>query len=794
MTASSEENTVSSTQKPSAASPSNESRNTATGSSGNMAVTAGSREADNPVDTTTRLSATEGHANGAPENGTQEPAPPPESDWRVPPHLAHDDPLLACLTDIVRMVGSPCSPQALSGGLPLVDNRLVPSLLPRAAARAGCTARMARRKLHELPDGLLPAMLLLNGQRACVLLSVDRDTCQVQYPETGTPVTVQTRTLESDYTGLVCFVHPQFKFDKRASGSTNNRGTGHWFWRAVFSNGALYRDAIIAAGLLNVFALAMPLFSMNVYDRVVPNNAVETLWAMVIGISLVILFDLLLSVVRSHVVDTASKRIDVDLSARIMEQVMDIRMANKPGSVGSFAANLRSFESIRDFIASASLTTLVDIPFVFIFLGVLGWISPYMLLPPLVGIITITIISLVAQFRLKKLVSESFQASSQRNGVLVESLGSLETIKTLNAQGHAQRNWESSTKFLAQVGSRTKLATTLTVNAVQAIQKLVTVSIVVIGVYLAQNAELTVGGIIASSMIAGRCIGPFTKVASLLMQYQNAKTSLGSIDGYMKLPVEHPVEKEFVSRPVFNGEIEFRNVTFAYPGTRQPVLRNISFKLKAGEKVGVIGRIGSGKTTLEKLILGLYAPNEGAVLIDGIDVNQIDPSDLRRVVGHIPQDPVLFYGTLKHNLTLGAPFATDADILAIARVSGIDEFADQHPDGYDMMIGERGDSLSGGQRQSIAVARGLINDPPIVLLDEPSSNMDNQSEASLKARLKEACSNKTILLVTHRTALLALVDRLIVMDRGKIVADGPKDQVVEALRNGRVGRAGGREA
>ncbi|NLY28861.1 MAG: type I secretion system permease/ATPase, partial [Alcaligenaceae bacterium] len=476
----------------------------------------------------------------------------PGDDWRIPPHLAHDDPLLACLADIVRLVGNPCSPQALSGGLPLVDNKLVPSLLPRAAARAGCSARMARRSLNQLPAGLLPAMLLLKNQRACVLLAVDGGTCQVQYPEAGAPVTVDTRTLEADYTGLACFIHPQFKFDKRTTENTQKRTIGHWFWRAVFANAALYRDAIIAAGLLNLFALAMPLFSMNVYDRVVPNNALETLWAMAIGITLVILFDLLLSVVRSHVVDTASKRIDISLSALIMERVMDIRMANKPSSVGSFAANLRSFESIRDFIASASLTTLVDIPFVCIFLGVLGWISPFMLVPPVVGIIAITAISLVAQFRLKKLVSQSFQASSQRNGVLVESLGSLETIKTLNAQGYAQRNWESSTKFLAQVGSRTKLATTLTVNAVQAIQKLVTVSVVVIGVYLAQNAELTVGGIIASSMIAGRCIGPFTKVASLLMQFQSAKTSLGSIDGYMKLPVEHPPEKEFISRPVFN--------------------------------------------------------------------------------------------------------------------------------------------------------------------------------------------------------------------------------------------------
>ena len=384
----------------------------------------------------------------------------------------------------------------------------------------------------------------------------------------------------------------------------------------------------------------------------------------------------------------------------------------------------------------------------------------------------------------------SFQASSQRNAVLVEAIAGLETVKTLNAQGHVQRNWESATQFIAYVSGKLKLISASTVNFVQTMQQLVSISIVIIGVYQIQEAAMSMGGIIASSMIAGRCLAPFGQVAGLLMQYQNARTSLGSIDNYMKLPVEREAKSAYVSRPKLGGSIEFRDVSFSYPGTEQPALRGVNLKIEAGEKVGVLGRIGSGKSTLEKLVLGLYAPTEGAVLIDGVDARQIDPADLRRAIGYVPQDPVLFYGSLKFNIAMGAPFATDAHILSAAELAGISNFANRHPQGYDMLIGERGESLSGGQRQSVAVARAMINDPPIILLDEPSSNMDNQSEAQLKERLRVAGEGKTLVLVTHRMALLDLVDRLVVVDQGRIVADGPKAQVVEALRQGRVGKGG----
>ncbi|NYT25238.1 type I secretion system permease/ATPase [Alcaligenaceae bacterium] len=706
----------------------------------------------------------------------------------IPPHLIHDDSLLGCLVALTEHFGHPHSAQALSSGLPLKDNRLTLKLFPRAAARANCSARLLRTALSDVQPALLPAILLLHGEKACLLLEIRENSYVVQYPEVDSPIEVPAADLRARHTGLIYFVKPLFRFEPRSRGGVSE-SSRHWFWAAMLRNRGLYRDAMVASVLVNMFALAMPLFTLNVYDRVLPNNAVETLWVLVAGIVLVVFFNLLLSTARAYVLDTASKKVDVRLSAQIMERVLDIRMESRPPSVGSFAANLRSFETVRDFIASASLAAVVDLPFVLLFLGVLAWISPLMLIPPLVAIVVVLVVSFVAQARIGALVAESFQATAQRNANLIESLSGLDTVKALNAQSEMQRRWESSTEFLARMNARIKHISSVTVGLVRTAQQLVTISVVVIGAYLVQDAAISLGGIIAASMIAGRCLAPLGQVAGLLMQYQNARASLGAIDNCMKAPVERPAERHFVPRPFLKGEVELRNVSFSYPGAAQPALNRVNLHIRAGEKVGILGRIGSGKSTLEKLILGLYQPSSGAVLVDGIDIQQIDPADLRRSIGYVSQDPVLFYGTLKQNLTMGAPFVDDRHMLDAARIAGIEEFAARQPDGYDMMIGERGESLSGGQRQSIAIGRALINDPPILLLDEPSSNMDNQSESLLRRRLQRVVAGKTLILVTHRTSLLALVDRLIVIDGGRIVADGPKEQVVEALREGRIGKA-----
>lgn len=700
------------------------------------------------------------------------------------------DPLLDSVIAIAKIYGITTTLEALSAGLPLEGNRITPELLPRAAGRAGLTAKLARRALEALRPGLLPVVLLLKESQACLLLEwLPNGDARVRFPENGESSDILTREeLESLYAGIVCFLRPIYKFDPRTPGSGDLKSQ-HWFWSVVLQNWRLYRDSLLAALLINIFALVMPLFSMTVYDRVVPNRAEETLWVLSIGVFLMMMFDTLLRVLRSYILDTAGKRIDVTLSARIMERVLGLGMANRPTSVGSFAANLRAFESVREFVASATITTLVDIPFVLVFFLVIAWISPWLTLPPLLCILVLIVASMVVQQKMQELVEVTQRATSQRNATLVESLVGIETVKFMVAESAFQRKWEQATVFLAQTGTKLKLLSSTIMSTVQFLQQLVTVMVVIVGVYLLIDNKLSMGGIIAASMLASRAMAPFGQVAGLLMQYHNAKSGLASVEQHMLTEPERADASVFLHRNGFQGSIEFKNVSFSYPGQQQAVLRNVSFKIQAGEKIAFIGRVGSGKSTIQRLVLGLYQPTEGAILIDGIDLRQIDPAELRRAAGFVSQDVSLFYGTLKENIVLGAPFADDQDVIAAAEVAGVTEFANRHPRGFDMLIGERGESLSGGQRQAVGIARAVLNDSPILLLDEPSSAMDHQSEDLLKARLHRFTRGKTVILVTHRTSLLELVDRLIVLDNGKIMADGPKAQVVEALQSGRVGRA-----
>ncbi|MBZ0068663.1 MAG: ATP-binding cassette domain-containing protein, partial [Thiobacillus sp.] len=372
---------------------------------------------------------------------------------------------------------------------------------------------------------------------------------------------------------------------------------------------------------------------------------------------------------------------------------------------------------------------------------------------------------------------------------LIESLVGLEAIKALGAEGVMQRRWESSANFLSRVGAQLRLLSSSTINVAMWVQQFMNIVVVVVGVYMISDNNLTLGGLIACTMLASRAMAPISQVAGLLTQYHNAATALKSLDGILEQPVERPEDSNFVTRQHFTGDIEFKDVDFSYPEQGVAALRNVSLKIRAGEHIAILGRVGSGKTTLEKLILGLYRPTSGAVLVDGIDLRQLDPAELRRNIGYVPQDVTLFYGSLRDNLTIASPMADDAAVLRAAQVGGIIEFVNSHPKGFDMSVGERGESLSGGQRQAVAIARATINDPPILLMDEPTGSMDHSSEEEIKKRLGTYTIGKTLIVVTHRTSLLDLVDRIIVIDSGKVVADGPKAQVVEALRQGRIGKA-----
>ncbi|RQW22186.1 type I secretion system permease/ATPase [Rhodobacteraceae bacterium CH30] len=701
----------------------------------------------------------------------------------------HLDPLLDCLFSLARGFGLNATRESLLAGIPLADNRLSPSMFARSARRIGLAARVVRQPLASLRSELLPAVLLLENNDACILRSVDGERVAISYAELPDAVVeLSLAELEARYAGIGILVKPRFQYEKRTPELTQIRSR-HWFWQTVFASWPLYRDALMAAFLINVFALVFPLISMNVYDRVVPNMATDTLWVLAIGGALVLIFDFLLKLSRGYLVDLASKRVDVTLSALIMERVLGIRMEARPASVGAFAANLRAFETIRDFIASASITALIDLPFLLVFILVIMWISPMMAIPVVLGTVAMLLFTLLVQGKMQEMAETTLRAASQRNAHLVESLSNLETVKVLAAEGELQGRWEQSTLFLAQVGSRLKLLASSTQNFAGLIQQLVSVGMLVMGVYQIMAGSVSMGGVIAAVMLSGRAMAPLGQVVGLMTQYHNAKTSLASLDGFMKMPVEREKDASFFHRTHFKGEIEFKNVSFSYPANPMVALRDVSFSIREGERVAIIGRVGSGKSTLQKLILGLFQPGEGAIRVDGIDIKQIDPAELRRNIGYVPQDAVLFYGSMRQNIAMGSPHAYDASVAAAAEQAGLTGFINSHPQGFDMLIGERGESLSGGQRKSVAIARALLNAPPILLLDEPTSNMDHTSESQIRETLKSILPGKTLILVTHNNSLLDLVDRLIVIDQGRIVADGPKAQVVEALQQGQVGRA-----
>ncbi len=701
------------------------------------------------------------------------------------------DSLLQALLLLARSHGVSTTADALLSGLPLEGGRLSPSLFSRAARRVGLTSTLVEQPLTQCNPELLPAILLLDDNEAAMLVGVDKaqGEAQVVFPILGDAVVdIPLARLEQRYTGWVIYARPQFRFDARTEEVAKERER-HWFWGVVADNRRVYRDILLAAVLINLFAVAMPLYVLNVYDRVVPNHALETLWVLTAGIIVVLVAELILRVMRGYFVDLAASRTDVRVSANLMEHVMGMRMEARPPSAGSFASNLGAFESVRSFIGSATVISFVDLPFVLLFIAVIAYIALPLAVPVIIGALVVLLYAMTVQRRMHDLAKTTHRAAARRNASLVESLVGIESIKSFNAEGRVQRIWENATAFLARKSAQQRLLSTSVTSVATWGQHTVAVAVILGGVYLIVAGQLSHGGLIACYLLSSRAMAPISRAASLLTQYHQAETALNTLDRVMEKPVERGEESSFISRPAFQGAIEFKSVSFRYPGEERTALHDVSFRIEAGEHVAILGRIGSGKTTVERLILGLYQPSDGGILIDGIDSRQLDPAELRRNIGYVPQDVTLFYGSLRDNIVIGAPMADDETVLKAVNASGLNRFIDSHPRGLSMQVGERGESLSGGQRQSVAIARAVINDAPIMLLDEPTGSMDHSTEEETKARLAQIAEGKTMIVVTHRTSLLELVDRIIILDAGRVVADGPKEQVISALRHGRIGKS-----
>lgn len=706
-----------------------------------------------------------------------------EFDWHIPKQETETDSLLVCLMMLTKYYKSPCSKRTLTVNLPLINDRLTPGLFLRAAERAQFDAQIHEVDLKAIQKATLPVVLLLHNNKSCLLLDKNEEYARVLYTETGSGVnSIKLDELEYDYCGIAIFVKPNYQFTQRSKDTFVQEGK-NWFWRVLFKAWPIYAEVLLASGLINVFALAIPLFVMNVYDRVIPNAAVETLWVLATGVMMVFFFDFLLRSLRGYFIDSAGKKVDVELSSRIFSQILGVQMKERPHSVGALANTVQSFEIFRDFITSTTVTVLVDLPFVCIYLGIVYMLGGNLFYIPFLMLPVVIIVGIFLQWPLIKLTKQSYQYSSEKQATLIESLTGVEAIKTYGAESHIQGRWEQVVTLAAKLGNRLRMVTNLSINFTMISQQMVSIAIVIFGVYKISEGELTMGALIACTILGGRAIAPMAQVASLLTRYYQSINSLRSINKVMQMKTDVDSKQKYLHRPNLKASIEFKDVSFYYKNEQIKALNQVNFKFTQGERIGIIGTIGAGKSSIAKLIMGLYQPTEGSILVGDVLQNQINPADLRYQIGYVPQDITLFYGSVKDNISFGAAHVDDKVILQASKIAGVDHFLKNQPDGYDLQVGERGQNLSQGQRQCVALARALLLSPKLLLLDEPCAAMDVMTEKRICQNLdKFVTKDKTLIIATHKLSMLSIVNRVLVMDNGRIVLDGSREEVLKKLQ------------
>lgn len=702
---------------------------------------------------------------------------------RHPDAAPPGDALAACVLHLTAHLGRPVSAAALHEALP---DTAPPGSGPEAslaqdlrraviaAERAGLTAFFGRRATSRIGADLLPAILPMRDGGAVVLHDRRGDRAVIHDPAAGEGLReVAAAAVFADWTGhLLTLRFDPARAAARAEGTDGE--AGHWFRSALAANRWAYAQVTIAAVATNVLALVASLFTMVVYDRILPSAATESLFALTVGVGLALVFDLIVKTLRATFIDEAGQRADRVMGQRIFDHVIGIEQKARRGSVGSVSATMREFETLRDFFTSATMVALVDLPFVVIFLAAIYLLAGPLVLVPALAVPLVLLVGVLVQPALGRLSDRMLGEGQIKQAVLVETLTGIETIKVTGGGARMRARWAEAQARQSDYAMRSRGVTQLAINMTGFLQQAAQILIVVHGALLVVAGEITSGVLIAAVILTGRALAPLGVIAQTLTRLHQARTSYRSLDALMQAPVERPAGRQFLARPILSGGLAFNGVRFAYPGQRGQALDGVSFTIRPGERVAILGPVGSGKSTVARLALGLYTPDEGAVLADGVDLRQIDPADLRRNIGAVLQEPWLVSGTLRENIALGSRQPSDAAVLEAARLAGVEDFAARHPDGYAMRVGERGEGLSGGQRQAVALARALLSDPAILLLDEPTAAMDTASEAALIAKLKPVLGGRTLIVVTHRPSLLELVDRVIVIDGGKVVGDGPK--------------------
>ncbi len=683
--------------------------------------------------------------------------------------------LLSCLEHLTSHYGRPQSRDSMLAGLAYDGQNFSIELFKQAAIKAKIRTKIEKRTLQSLNEDLCPTILILNDNQSCVLYELKDGKAKIYRTNDRKKVTINLETLDKDYAGYAILVHP---FTER------RRHQRHWFWSVIRDSKQTYRKVLMAALLINIFGLAGPLFIMNVYDRVIPNNAFETGWVLAIGAFTIFAFDFLMRTLRGYFIDFSGRKIDVIIGRRIYDQLMNMKMIFKPKSSGAFANMLREFETVKEFCTSATLATVVDLPFSLLFIFVIYLLAGNIAFVLLAIMAIVIIAGFIIQIPLKALVGDTMQSAEAKHGLLVETINGLETVKLTQADARMRAKYSECLGESAEMSQQSRFYSALAVNISSFFQQSASIIIVLFGMYMIQDGTLTMGALIAAVIMGGKAIAPMGQMAALITRFHSVRRSLDTLNAFMQQDVERSDDKNFLHRPDLKGIIDFKSCGFIYPNDTRKILNGVNLSVKAGEKIGIVGRIGSGKSTLTKIVAGLYEPSEGEILIDGTDYRQIDPADLRRVIGYISQDTFLFRGSIRDNIAYGKQNATEQDILAASKLSGVHDFVSKHPMGYDAPVGERGDGLSGGQKQCVALARALISDPKILICDEPTNDMDTQAEENFAKQIFKLSENKTMILITHRQNLLRLVDRLIVVEGGQIVADGPREKIIKALSGG----------
>lgn len=570
---------------------------------------------------------------------------------------------------------------------------------------------------------------------------------------------------------------------RRVHEAAKVKGKNDWFWGSLLQGKWLYGQVLIAAAITNFLGLSTSLFIMVVYDRVVPNEAIESLIALTIGVLIALGFDFIIKTLRAQFVDKAGKRADARMSRLIFDKILNMRLDNRRQKSGAMASIVREFDTLREFFTSATLVAVVDLPFIFLFIWVISLIAGPLALVPLIAVPLVILSGLVIQPFLARIAKSSMETNMSKQSVLVETLNGLETVQATGSGRLMRRRFEEASDAQSDLGLKNRMLSQFAINSAASVQQLAQIATIFFGVFLIQDGTITMGAMIAAVILGGRTLAPLSQLASAMSRANGARQAYRSLSAVMNDDAEQQAQaRSRLSRPHLSGEIEFKNVSYTFPGADSAIIRNLSLKISVGQKVAVVGRMGSGKSTMSRLIAGLIEPSEGAVLIDGVDLRQIDKSDVRRNVGVMLQDTWLFSGTVKENLQMGFYEYDDAHLLNIAKLSGVDDFVASHPQGYDMELRERGEGLSGGQRQSINLARALLHDPNLLVLDEPTSSMDTATEKSVIGRLKVWAGSRTLVMVTHRNTLLELADRVLVMDQGSIVADTTPEKLKAQAR------------